>query len=68
MTKAIVGIVLAVLIGAACRWFEVPVPAPNRLLGALLVVAITAGYLATDRILDSKKEAGAAEKSIETGR
>ena len=68
MTKAIVGIVLAVLIGAACRWFEVPVPAPNRLLGALLVLAITAGYLATDRILDGKNNAGAAEKSTQTGR
>ena len=51
MTKPIVGIALALLIGAACRWFELPVPAPNRLLGAFLVLAITAGYLVTDRIM-----------------
>jgi XapX domain-containing protein len=54
MTKPLFGIVLGLLIGAGCRWFDIPVPSPPKLLGALLVVAMTAGYMATDRVLDRK--------------
>lgn len=43
--------ILGVLIGAGCRWFDIPVPAPPRIVGALLVVAMTFGYLATDRVM-----------------
>jgi XapX domain-containing protein len=50
MSEAI-GIVLAVGIGAACRWFDLPSPAPPRIVGALLVVAMTLGFLVTDRLL-----------------
>jgi XapX domain-containing protein len=28
--KSVVGLMLGLLIGAACRWFEIPVPAPRR--------------------------------------
>jgi XapX domain-containing protein len=49
--KVAFGFVLAFSIGAACRWFEIPLPAPPRLIGALLVVAMTVGFLATDRLL-----------------
>lgn len=54
MTKSLLGIILGLLIGAGCRWFDVPVPSPPKLLGALLVVAMTAGYMATDRVIDRK--------------
>ena len=40
MTTALVGIALALAIGIACRWLDIPVPAPPRLQGALLVVAM----------------------------
>ena len=49
--KSVVGLLLGLAIGAACRWFEIPIPAPQRLIGALLVVAMTAGYLLVDRAL-----------------
>ena len=49
--KTASGFLLAFAIGAACRWFEIPLPAPPRLVGALLVVAITVGFLAADRLL-----------------
>ena len=52
MTKAFIGLVMAFLIGAGCRWFDIPVPSPPRLLGAFLVLAITGGYLLTDRLLE----------------
>ena len=51
MITALVGIMLALAIGIAGRWLDIPVPAPPRLQGALLVVAMTAGFLAADRLL-----------------
>lgn len=51
MIKIIAGLVLGFLIGAGCRFFDVPVPSPPKLVGALLVVAMTVGYLATDAFL-----------------
>jgi XapX domain-containing protein len=47
--KALVGIVLAFVLGFACRAFGIPLPAPPMILGALLVMTMTIGYLAVDR-------------------
>ncbi len=52
--KIAAGMILGILIGAACRWFDVPVPSPPKLVGALLVVAMTVGYLATDKVIATK--------------
>lgn len=49
--KTVIGVALAFGLGAACRWIDIPVPAPNRLIGAVLVLAVTLGYLAADRAL-----------------
>ncbi len=46
--SAVWGITLGLLIGAGCRWFDLPLPAPPRIVGALLVVTMTLGFLATD--------------------
>lgn len=51
MTKIIIAILLALAIGAACRLFEIPLPAPPTLLGVGLIFAITVGYMATDRFV-----------------
>ena len=59
MLKIFAAIVLGFLIGAACRWFEIPVPAPPRLIGALLVLSITLGYLASEYVLESRQTATA---------
>lgn len=45
------GLGLALLIGMGCRLLEIPLPAPTRWQGALLVLAITSGFLAGDRLL-----------------
>lgn len=45
MTMSLLGIVLAVGIGVGCRLLDIPLPAPPKVQGALLVVAMTAGFL-----------------------
>jgi XapX domain-containing protein len=54
MIKLIVGIILGLLIGAGCRWFDIPVPSPPKLGGVLLVVAMTVGYLLTDKVIATR--------------
>jgi XapX domain-containing protein len=51
--KAVLGLVLAFALGFACRAFGIPSPAPPMILGALLVMAMTIGYLAVDRWMSS---------------
>jgi XapX domain-containing protein len=51
MLHIALGLVMAFGIGAFCRGFDIPSPAPPRLVGALLVVAMTVGFLLTDRLL-----------------
>jgi len=46
--KILLAFCLAFMVGAACRWFDVPVPAPPKLLGALLIITTTIGYMVTD--------------------
>ena len=48
--KIVLGFVLAFAIGVLCRLVGVPLPAPPAFVGALLVVAMTTGYIVTDRI------------------
>jgi len=47
--KPLIGIVLAFTLGFACRAFGIPSPAPPLILGALLVMTMTIGYIAVDR-------------------
>ena len=49
--KLAAGLLLGLVIGAGCRWFDIPVPAPPKLVGALLVVAMTVGYMAVEKLV-----------------
>jgi len=51
--KSIIGIVLAFALGFSCRAFGIPSPAPSLILGALLVMTMTIGYIAVDRLMAS---------------
>lgn len=51
MIASLIGVVLGVLIGVGCRWFDLPLPAPPRVVGALLVVFMTLGFLSADLAL-----------------
>ena len=48
---ALAGIGLGLAIGFACRWWDLPLPAPPKLTGAMLVVFMTLGFLSTDLAL-----------------
>jgi XapX domain-containing protein len=54
--KPVIGLVLAFTLGFACRAFGIPSPAPPLILGALLVMAMTIGYIAADRWAPSPAE------------
>ncbi len=41
----LIGAFLGFVIGGICRWLDIPSPSPPNPVGALLVVAMTAGYL-----------------------
>ena len=47
--KSTIGIVLAFALGFACRAFGITSPAPPLILGALLVMTMTIGYILVDR-------------------
>ena len=45
MISLLTGVVLGTVVGALCRWLDIPSPAPPSPIGALLVVAMTAGFV-----------------------
>lgn len=52
--KTLSGFLIALAIGIVCRLAGLPLPAPPVLLGALLVLSMTLGYVAVDRWLASR--------------
>jgi XapX domain-containing protein len=64
MIKIIISLVLALLIGAACRVWNIPVPSPPRLIGAVLVVVMTLGYTLTDRLMPKTTNTAAATSIV----
>lgn len=49
--RLLAGLVLSLALGGSCRYFDIPVPSPPVLPGALLVLAMTLGYSGVDRLL-----------------
>jgi XapX domain-containing protein len=62
--RLILGFVLAFAIGAVCRLARIPSPAPTALLGSLLVVAMSAGYALTGRVLSHTSHAASASPAL----
>ena len=65
MFKITAGLIVAFLIGAGCRWFDIPLPGPPKIVGALLVVAVTLGYATTDRLIAARFSARGAASTEE---
>lgn len=58
MAATFIGLAVGLLIGAGCRYFDIPSPAPPRLIGACLLVAMTLGFVAADRFLTQGQTIG----------
>ena len=58
--KFVIGLLVSFLVGAGCRYFELPAPAPPMLQGAMLVVAMTLGFALTDKAMSNSAPAAPA--------
>jgi XapX domain-containing protein len=54
VVKIVIGISLGICIGIGCRLFDIPLPGPPAILGAVLAVAMATGYTLTDRVLTKR--------------
>jgi XapX domain-containing protein len=52
MNDLLIAVAMGVGIGAGCRWFDLPLPAPPKMVGALLVVAMTLGFVMAGHLLE----------------
>jgi XapX domain-containing protein len=59
----LVGFLVAFGIGAFCRLTKIPSPAPQAILGSLLVVAMSVGYVAAGRVIDHLQLHTAAQQA-----
>src|SRR5258708_26769723 len=55
MIRIAIGFVLSFVIGAGCRYFDIPAASPPVIPGALIVLAMTLGYSSMDRIVSRKE-------------
>jgi XapX domain-containing protein len=53
--KLLLGFVVAFGIGAFCRLARIPSPAPQAILGSMLVVKMSVGYVVTGHVMDRLK-------------
>lgn len=51
MAATLIGLIVGLLIGAGCRYFDIPSPAPPRLIGAFMLVAMTLGFVVAGYVL-----------------
>jgi XapX domain-containing protein len=62
--KIAIGFVLSFIIGAGCRYFDIPAASPPVIPGALIVLAMTLGYSSMDNVLIRKKDQAATTKHL----
>jgi XapX domain-containing protein len=60
--KIVIGFVLSFIIGAGCRYFDIPAASPPVIPGALIVLAMTLGYTSMDRLI--RKDRAATTKHL----
>jgi XapX domain-containing protein len=51
MLQSVAGLALGFGVGVFCRVFDIPSPAPPRIVGALILIAMTLGFIAAGRFV-----------------
>ena len=64
--RILIAFIVAFVIGAASRWTGVPSLAPQAIIGALLIVAMSTGYVSADRFLN-RNPSPSVTASVSTG-
>ena len=54
--KFTIGLIISFAVGVGCRYFDLPVGSPSAIPGALIVLAMTAGYSCTNQILNARNK------------
>ena len=71
--KIVLGLLLALGVGVVCRLAGLPLPAPLALTGAVLVLAMSAGYELVDRLaahreVTQRENCGGSDGGVKTAR
>ncbi len=66
--RIVLGFALAFMIGVMCRIGRIPSPAPQALIGSLLVVTMSLGYIAAERWLQIQKAGVPSTCSVSSSR
>ena len=64
--RILIAFIVAFAIGATSRWTGVPSLAPQAIIGALLIVAMSTGYVSADRLL-KRNSSPSVTASVSTG-
>jgi XapX domain-containing protein len=64
--RILIAFIVAFGIGAGSRWTGVPSLAPQAIVGALLIVAMSTGYVSADRLL-KRTPSPAVTVAVSTG-
>jgi XapX domain-containing protein len=64
--RILIAFIVAFGIGAGSRWTGVPSLAPQAIVGALLIVAMSTGYVSADRLL-KRTPSPAVTVTVSTG-
>ncbi len=51
MIPALAGLLLGLAVGGFCRALDIPSPAPPRITGAVILIAMTLGYIVAGRVV-----------------
>ena len=54
MVKIAIGLMLGLIIGVFCRYFDIPLPGPPKFIGALVILSVTLGYISMDFLLSGQ--------------
>jgi XapX domain-containing protein len=54
MVATMAGLALGFAVGAPCRAFDIPSPAPPRITGAVILIAMTLGYIVGGYIVGAR--------------